>query len=36
MKVVKVYHFIDLFARCGGLSFGMEQAEFMPIFANEV
>ena len=27
---------VDLFAGCGGLSLGMEQAGFVPIFANEI
>ena len=26
---------LDLFAGCGGLSLGMEQAGFTPVFANE-
>ncbi len=28
--------FIDLFAGCGGMSLGMEQAGFAPVFANEI
>ena len=28
--------FIDLFAGCGGLSLGLEQAGFTPILVNEI
>lgn len=32
----KKYIFIDLFAEAGGLSLGLEQARFTPIFVNEI
>ena len=32
----KQHTFVDLFAGCGGLSLGMEQAGFTPVFANEI
>ncbi len=32
----KQYTFIDLFAGCGGLSLGLEQAGFTPVFVNEI
>lgn len=35
-KVKKQYKMVDLFAGCGGLSLGMEQAGFTPWFVNEI
>ena len=32
----KKYKFVDLFAGCGGLSLGLEQAGFTPWFVNEI
>ena len=32
----KQYNWVDLFARCGGLSLGLEQAGFTPWFVNEL
>ena len=30
------YKFVDLFAGCGGLSLGLQQAGFTPLFVNEI
>lgn len=34
--VRKKYHFIDTFAGCGGLSLGLSNAGFSPLFVNEI
>ncbi len=36
MSESKKYKFVDLFAGCGGLSLGLEQAGFSPWFVNEI
>ena len=36
MKDKKIYKMADLFAGCGGLSLGLEQAGFTPWFVNEI
>ena len=36
MKKKRQYKMVDLFAGCGGLSLGMEQAGFTPWFVNEI
>jgi DNA (cytosine-5)-methyltransferase 1 len=35
-KSTSKLHVVDLFAGCGGLSLGLEQAGFMPVFVNEL
>lgn len=34
--MTKQYKFVDLFAGCGGLSLGLQQAGFTPWFVNEI
>ena len=36
MSKKKLYKMVDLFAGCGGLSLGLEQAGFTPWFVNEI
>lgn len=36
MKIKPTYKMVDLFAGCGGLSCGLEQAGFTPWFVNEI
>ena len=36
MKRLKAPSFIDLFAGAGGLSLGLENAGFQPVFANDI
>lgn len=36
MNKNKQYNFVDLFAGCGGLSLGLQQAGFTPWFVNEI
>lgn len=33
---MRLYSMVDLFAGCGGLSLGFENAQFTPVFANEL
>ena len=32
----KKHFFVDLFAGCGGLSYGLEKSGFHPVFVNEL
>ena len=36
MPLTRPLHHVDLFAGCGGLSLGLEQAGFHPVFVNEL
>lgn len=36
MSKKRDYKFVDLFAGCGGLSVGLQQAGFTPWFVNEI
>lgn len=36
MAITRSYKMVDLFAGCGGLSLGLEQAGFTPWFVNEI
>ena len=35
-RKIPVFKMVDLFAGCGGLSLGLEQAGFTPWFVNEI